>query len=619
MSTTKKIAAFIGLVTALVLCVAPLASAHTGGLVASLDCNGNVSWTFSSNGFDAHFTISDSTLGQQGGTMTLTGPDYSTSGSYSVPTSMTSATVTATVTWDDGYTENTSVTADYSRSSDCQTAPAISTDASGPVTVGSQINDVATLSGAVGATGAVTFQVFAPGDTTCANPVATLATSGKDVDGNGNGTYTSAGYTTTTVGTYRWRAFFAGDGNNAAVSGACNAEGESSTVTQATPAIATKASGPFALGCAIIEVATLSGAVGATGAVTFQVFAPGDTTCATPLATLSTESKTVDGNGNGTYTSAGFTTTTAGTYRWRAFFAGDSNNAAVSGACNAVGESSNTAQVTPAITTQASGPVAVGGTINDVATLSGAVGATGAVTFQVFAPADTSCATPLATLATTTKNVDGNGNGTYTSAGFTTTTAGTYQWRAFFAGDTNNAAVSGACNAPNEGSTVTTPSSPPPSTPGSPSIAITKRPEVAVARDRRHRELHHHRHEHGQRDPDERHRQRRPLAQLQRVQLDDRGTRFDGAGRVRDLQLLPGQRVGVVHEQRDGDRDASVGIQRHRDRHRAGDRSPADAAGHAGAEADAHSSVDRDRQGSVLADGGGRRHRDVQDHRHEHR
>ena len=41
--------------------------------------------------------------------------------------------------------------------------------------------------------------------------------------------------------------------------------------------------------------------------------------------------------------------------------------------------------------------------------------ATGAVTFQVFAPGDTSCATPLATLATSPKNVDGNGNGTYTS------------------------------------------------------------------------------------------------------------------------------------------------------------------------------------------------------------
>ena len=214
-----------------------------------------------------------------------------------------------------------------------------------------------------------------------------------------------------------------------------------------TPSITTQASGPVTVGGTINDVATLSGAVGATGAVTFEVFGPGDTSCSTPLATLATSTKNVNGNGNGTYTSAGFTTTSAGTYRWRAFFAGDANNAAVSGACNTEGESSTTTQVTPSITTQASGPVAVGGTITDVATLSGAVGATGAVTFQVFAPGDTSCATPLATLATSAKSVDSNGNGTYTSAGYTTTAAGTYQWRAFFAGDTNNAAVSGACNA----------------------------------------------------------------------------------------------------------------------------------------------------------------------------
>ena len=117
-----------------------------------------------------------------------------------------------------------------------QVSPAIETHATGPVTVGDKIHDVATLSGAVGATGAVTFQVFAPGDTTCSTAVATLTTSTKNVDANGNGTYTSGDFTTTTPGTYRWRAFFAGDANNAAVSGACNAANEASTVNQAGPA-----------------------------------------------------------------------------------------------------------------------------------------------------------------------------------------------------------------------------------------------------------------------------------------------------------------------------------------------------------------------------------------------
>ena len=482
MSSTKKIAALLATVFALVLCVAPIASAHTPMLTATLDCNGNVSWTFSSNGFNATFSLSDSNTGDEG-THMLTGgeptggPEISTSGTYTVPSSVTSGTLTVMIDWADGDSFNNVATATYSRPTDCQATPSISTQASGPVTVGQQIHDVATLSGATAATGAVTFEVFAPSDTACETPLATLATSAKNVDGNGNGTYTSAVYTTTTPGAYLWRAFFAGDANNVAVSGACNASGESSTVNQATPAITTQASGPVTVGGTINDVATLSGAVGATGAVTFEVFAPSDSGCETPLATLATSAKSVDGNGNGIYTSASYTTSVPGIYRWRAFFAGDATNAAVSGGCNASGESSTVNQVSPAISTQASGPVTVGGTINDVATLSGAVAATGAVTFEVFAPGDTTCSTPLATLATSAKNVNSNGNGTYTSASFTTTTSGTYEWRAFFAGDTNNAAVSGACNAPNEASTVTTTSSPPPSTPSSPAISITKNPK----------------------------------------------------------------------------------------------------------------------------------------------
>ena len=73
------------------------------------------------------------------------------SGSYTIPTSVSSGSVHVTVTWDDGYNQNTSATATYTRPTNCQSSPSISTQASGPVTVGAQIHDVATLSGAVGA------------------------------------------------------------------------------------------------------------------------------------------------------------------------------------------------------------------------------------------------------------------------------------------------------------------------------------------------------------------------------------------------------------------------------------------------------------------------------------
>ena len=59
--------------------------------------------------------------------------------------------------------------------------------ASGPVTVGAAIHDVATLSGAVGATGAVTFRVYAPGDTNCGTSLGTLAAASNTADSNGNG------------------------------------------------------------------------------------------------------------------------------------------------------------------------------------------------------------------------------------------------------------------------------------------------------------------------------------------------------------------------------------------------------------------------------------------------
>src|SRR5207302_10875842 len=110
----------------------------------------------------------------------------------------------------------------------------------------------------------------------------------------------------------RWRAFFACDSKNAAKSTPCNDTGESSTVNPASPTISTVASGPVTVGAAIHDVATLSGAVGATGAVTFEIYAPGDTNCGTSLGTLAAASNTADSNGNGTYTSADFTTTATG-------------------------------------------------------------------------------------------------------------------------------------------------------------------------------------------------------------------------------------------------------------------------------------------------------------------
>src|SRR5581483_2539119 len=219
-----------------------------------------------------------------------------------------------------------------------------------------------------------------------------------------------------------------------------------------TPALTTTATaGPVVVGSGIHDVAHLSGGLGTpTGSITFDVFAPGDVSCSTPISV--SPSRPV--NGAGDYQSGDYASSEVGTYRWVAHYSGDSFNNAVDTACNDANESSVVSKASPQISTSASGPVVVGEKIHDVATLSGAVGATGEVTFQVFAPGDTSCATPLDTLSTSSKSVDGDGNGTYTSAAFATETAGVYRWRAFFAGDAKNNAASGPCNAENETSTV---------------------------------------------------------------------------------------------------------------------------------------------------------------------
>lgn len=100
----------------------------------------------------------------------------------------------------------------------------------------------------------------------------------------------------------------------------------------------------------------------------------------------------------------------------------------------------------PTITTQASPSVAVGGFIRDTATLAGGAAPTGSITFRLFGPEDATCTGT----AVFTSTVPVNGNGSYTSADFAPTAAGTYRWIARYGGDGANLPVAGACNAPNE-------------------------------------------------------------------------------------------------------------------------------------------------------------------------
>jgi hypothetical protein len=250
------------------------------------------------------------------------------------------------------------------------------------VTIGSTINDSATLSGGYGTlNGTISFSVFAPDDTTCTTPISV----NPNVSVSGAGVYPSASYTATAIGDYRWIASYSGDTNNMAVSTNCADLSEISTVNKAVPVLTTTASGPVLVGSAITDTAHLSGGYGTlSGTLTFNVYAPGDETCATPLSPTPA-SATV--NGANDYTSGPFTTATFGSYRWMAHYSGNANNTAVDTACNDAGEISSVISINAVdddggTISQATGGTAVANVLaND--TLNGAQATTSTVTLTI--------------------------------------------------------------------------------------------------------------------------------------------------------------------------------------------------------------------------------------------
>lgn len=200
--------------------------------------------------------------------------------------------------------------------------PSIATTPSSTVPAGGNAADTATLSGGFHPTGTVTFQLFGPGDTGCATPIATRTGTV-----SGSGTAESGNVAVGGVGTYRWVASYSGDDSNNPVTSACG--DEQVVVVKATPGISTTPSGPVPAGGAVSDTATVSGGFHPTGTVTFRLYGPGDTGCATPIAT-----RTGTLSGSGTAASGNVTIGAAGTYRWTATYSGDANDNSVTSPCS---------------------------------------------------------------------------------------------------------------------------------------------------------------------------------------------------------------------------------------------------------------------------------------------
>jgi len=221
------------------------------------------------------------------------------------------------------------------------------------------------------------------------------------------------------------------------VLGGVAGEGTAAAAAQTSLYNQASASG-YQVGVNIFDSAQLSGGVNPTGSITFTLFGPDNATCAgSPIFTTTT---TV--NGNGYYTSSRFTTKAAGTYRWIAVYGGDLLNGASSSVCSDPNAAVSVAKRASSLSASAG---LTSPSTTETAVLTSGVGPngpTGTMTYKLYGPDDSTCA--RAPLYTTTRSVVGNG--TYQSAAYSVTTAGTYQWVAMYGGDANNAGAGSTCS-----------------------------------------------------------------------------------------------------------------------------------------------------------------------------
>src|SRR5438046_61730 len=134
----------------------------------------------------------------------------------------------------------------------------------------------------------------------------------------------------------------------------------------ATPTLTTTGTPTAPVGGSISDTATLAGGSGTLGGtITFTLYGPNDATCGN--AAIFTNPKTVvsSGGGAGTAISDPFTPSQAGTYRWRASYSGDTNNAEIGSAYNELAVTDDVSQATPTLNKLATPTVLVIVSVND--------------------------------------------------------------------------------------------------------------------------------------------------------------------------------------------------------------------------------------------------------------
>ena len=308
-------------------------------------------------------------------------------------------------------------------------------------TIGSLLNDTATLSGGSSPGGAVTFNLFAPSDSTCTGTPAYTNT-------DPSAPYaTSPGFTANEAGTWHWMAVYAGDANNNGATSTCASEAvvvgkiPSSVVTEVRNGQnqnITSTTTPA--GTLVHDHATVNGngTTTPTGTVDFALFNNGSCT-GTPASTQTGVALVA-----GAADSSSFTPT-SGSYGYMVTYSGDSNYSGSSGVC----EPFTIAQLTPTVTTaihntshQTITTANAGDTVHDSANVSGSGSTpTGTVVFSFYS--NSNCDGGLLATSSALSLASGSVDATGFAQG--PLASGSYAFRAHYNGDAVYTPGNSAC------------------------------------------------------------------------------------------------------------------------------------------------------------------------------
>ncbi len=409
--------------------------------VAGIAPTGTISYTFWSNGTCANTGAGAGTNLSLGSKSTTEGP--LAAGSYSFE---------AVYSGDANYATSTSSCEPFTVAATSSSTNTVVDDAttknpwSGNEVAGATAYDTSTVTGVAGVTPTGTISYTFWTNATCANP------------GSAAGSALALGTTSSTegplaAGSYSFQAAYSGDSNYSSSKSSC----EPFSVSKVSPTITTTAS-PLTgtVGTAITPAKDSGTFVGTTsvvptGTVAFTLYSNSACTAAVTGVAGSGTISTTGGVSSASYSAATWTPPAAGTYYWKASYAGDTNNNGFTTACGGANEQIVIGKASPTISTSTTPTTGTAGVaikpVKDAATFAGTTSVappTGSVTFTLYS--NSTCTTAVTGVSGTgaISTTSGVSSANY-SVNWTPTTAGTFYWLDSYPGDANNNAFTSSC------------------------------------------------------------------------------------------------------------------------------------------------------------------------------